>query len=259
MARDTPRVLTFDVVGTLIDFETGILDHLRRLRPGIEDEATLAAYRTARADPSAGPFPDDLVRVYGAIAPTLGLPQDQAIAEGFRDASRDWPAFPDSVASLRRLHERHALVAMTNARRWALASMARTLGDPFDDMVSADDALCEKPDPAFFAFARGRLSRDGHGMHDILHVAQSQYHDIGVARRLGYTVAWIERRQGKGFGGTIAAAAITRPDYHFTSLAELADAAKAGALRMIAAPPGRARAYDAGGERITEEPAATGT
>ena len=64
-------------------------------------------------------------------------------------------------------------------------------------------------------------------LEDILHVAQSQYHDIGVARKLGYTVCWIERRRGlKGFGGT-KEAPITKPDYHFATLAELADAVDA--------------------------------
>jgi putative hydrolase of the HAD superfamily len=52
---------------------------------------------------------------------------------------------------LKRLRKRYRLVAMTNARRWALDQMARTLGDPFDDGVTVDEAGCEKPDPAFFA------------------------------------------------------------------------------------------------------------
>ena len=126
---------------------------------------------------------------------------------------------------------------MTNAQRWALDYMSAALGDPFDDRVTSDDALCDKPDPCFFAFARGRLSRDGHGLHDILHVAQSQYHDIGVARRMGYTVCWIERRMGlKGSGGTQEVPELTTPDYHFATLAQLADFAESGKLRMRDAP-----------------------
>ena len=67
-----------------------------------------------------------------------------------------------------------------------------------------------------------------------MHVAQSQYHDIGVARSLGYTVCWIERRKGQpGFGGTIAVEKLTTPDYHFSTLAELADLAESGGLRML--------------------------
>jgi putative hydrolase of the HAD superfamily len=237
MTASPPAILTFDVVGTLIDFEAGMIGYLRNAcgasAAALDDDTILAAYRRARASKDSIRFPDDLARVYGEIAPQLGLPQDRQIAEGFPNSVVNWPAFPDSVASLRRLKDRFKLVAMTNAQRWALTAMARTLGEPFDDSVTVDEALCEKPDPRFFAFARGRLSRDGHGLHDILHVAQSQYHDIGVARQLGYTVCWIERRYAqKGTGGTLEAA-VTTPDYHFRSLAELADKADTGTLTMF--------------------------
>ena len=57
-----------------------------------------------------------------------------------------------------------------------------------------------------------------------LHVAQSQYHDIGISKQLGITTCWIERRHAqKGSGGTIESRH-TKPDYHFHTLAELADA-----------------------------------
>ena len=232
-----PKVLTFDVVGTLIDFESGMLSYLRRVGGAAaarhDDDTLLAAYRTSRAAKGSGPFPDDLRRAYAEFAPRLGLPEDPAIADGFALSIKEWPAFPDSAAALQRLKRRFKLVAMTNAQRWALDHMARKLGDPFDDTITVDEALCDKPDPRFFAFARGRLSRDGHGLHDILHVAQSQYHDIGVARRLGYTVCWIERRMGmKGSGGTLESAHTT-PDYHFATLAGLADAVDAGTIGML--------------------------
>jgi putative hydrolase of the HAD superfamily len=227
------KVLTFDVVGTLIDFERGIIDYIRAAsgkKPAeLGDEAILEAYRRSRGAPGSGWYPDDLVRVYQDMARSLGLAQSAAAGEGLRDSIKDWPAFPDSVAALQRLHKRFRLMAMTNARRWSLDLMARTLSDPFDDGVTVDEAGCEKPDPAFFAFARGRLSVLGLGLADILHVAQSQYHDIGVARRLGYKVCWIERRRGlKGFGGTQDPGQLTTPDYHFATLGELADAVEAG-------------------------------
>ena len=225
------KALTFDVVGTLIDFEAGIIGYIRSVSglaaEALPDDVILDCYRRHRGDNPTQWFPDDLVRVYGAMAPELKLPAGRAGGEGLRDSIKDWPAFPDSVASLRRLAARYRLVAMTNARRWALDHMERTLGMPFHDTVTVDEARCEKPDPVFFGFARGRLSRDGIVLEDILHVAQSQYHDIGVARRLGYTVCWIERRKGlKGPGGTLAAER-TEPHLHFTSLKELADAVEA--------------------------------
>ena len=60
-----------------------------------------------------------------------------------------------------------------------------------------------KPDPQTFAYTRGRPSVHGYGLQDFLHVAQSQYHDIAVAKRLGFEVCWIERRKGQeGSGAT---------------------------------------------------------
>lgn len=224
------KVMSFDVVGTLMDFEGGMLDYLHKVMPGggVDDEAFLAGYRQSRASSKLGWYPDDIARVWHELAPQFGLPDGPGIAEGFRDSVSVWKPFPDSVDALRRLAARFKLVAMTNTQRWAMTHFDRALGYPFFDIVCCDDAMCEKPDPKFFAFTRGRLSVRGFGLADTLHVAQSQYHDIGVARSLGYTVCWIERRAGQqGFGGTQSVEQLTQPDFHFRTLAELADAVDA--------------------------------
>uniref|UniRef100_UPI003F499523 HAD-IA family hydrolase n=1 Tax=Cupriavidus yeoncheonensis TaxID=1462994 RepID=UPI003F499523 len=225
------KVLTFDVVGTLIDFEQGFLDYLHAVAPDakVTEEDFFAAYRKARKSEDTTWYPDDLERCWKAIAPGLGLPSDDAIARGFRDSVERWPAFPDSVEALQRLRKHFKLVTMTNAQSWALKHFAKTLGDPFDLELSCDDALCEKPDPRYFAYARGRYEGAwGYRQADNLHVAQSQYHDIGISMQLGIKTCWIERRHAqKGSGATIESG-YTTPDYHFHSLAELADAVEAG-------------------------------
>jgi putative hydrolase of the HAD superfamily len=236
MGKREPKVLTFDMVGTLIDFEGGMLGYLRENVPAsrsLDDDTILKAYTETRTKDPKVRYPDNLVAAYAQLAGKFDWPQTKELGEGFRDSIKTWSGFPDSAAALARLKERYKLVVMTNAQRWAYEYMAAALGNPFDDSVTSDDALCEKPNPSFFAFARGRLSRDGHGLHDILHVAQSQYHDIGVARSMGYTVCWIERRQGKkGSGGTPEVPQLTTPDYHFATLAQLADFAETGGLVM---------------------------
>lgn len=232
MALTQFKVLTFDVVGTLIDFERGMLEYLRRAVPeaAVTDDDFLAAYRRSRGSPEVIAYPDDLVRVWHQIAPQLGLPDTDAMAQGLRDSVPRWPAFADAPEALQRLRKHFKLVTMTNAQRWALEHFDATLGHPFDLLLSCDDALCEKPDPRYFAYARGRYEGAwGYTQPQNLHVAQSQYHDIGIARRLGLATCWIERRAAqKGFGGTIAVDQITRPDYHYRTLAELADAVEAG-------------------------------
>lgn len=226
------KVLTFDVVGTLIDFEQGMLNYMHKVAPDtkVDDEEFLIGYRNSRARQKVGWYPDDLARVWVELAGELNLPTSTAIAEGFRDSVDVWPAFPDSVEALKRLGKHFHLVAMTNTQRWAYAHFDRTLGKPFNDSVTCDDAQCEKPDPMFFAYAQGLLGARGFTRQQNLHVAQSQYHDIGIAHSLGLATCWIERRHAQpGFGGTLSVEKITKPDFHFHSLAQLADAVEAGA------------------------------
>jgi putative hydrolase of the HAD superfamily len=223
------KVMTFDVVGTLIDFESGMLAYLRESGAAptdVSDDAILDAYRASRTAGKTLRYPDDLERAYFDLVRDVRLKDSAAFARGFRDSAAVWPAYPDSVDALKRLGARYRLVAMTNAQRWALNHFARTLENPFWDTVSVDDALCEKPDPNFFGFARGRISRSGFVLDQILHVAQSQYHDIGIAKALGYKTCWIERRKNqRGFGGTISVDKLVTPDFHFAKLAELAELA----------------------------------
>ncbi|WP_342591964.1 HAD-IA family hydrolase [Jiella sonneratiae] len=233
MTPATFKVLTFDVVGTLIDFEAGLTSGLRAIAAehGVEldAETALAIYGECRRDADAGKFPDDVARCYRTIAARLGLPLGEAHGARLVEAVADAPAFPDSVAALASLAGNFRLVAMTNARRWAFERYSKALGEPFFKSFTTDDTGTEKPDPAYFERVLSELSNDGVGKNEILHVAQSQYHDIGVSRQLGIANCWIERRHAQpGYGGTIAPAQFTEPDLHFTSLAGLAAAVEAG-------------------------------
>lgn len=223
------KYMTFDVVGTLIDFEGGLKDCLAGIAAeasvAIDGEEALSLYRAARYSKDADLFPDNLVRVYLEIAPKLGLPTERKYGERLRDSAGNWRAFEDSTEALARLAKNYRLVAMTNARRWAFDFFAKELGDPFYAAFTADDTSTEKPDPAFFQRVFDFIGSEGNSKDDVLHVAQSQYHDIGISRKLGLTNCWIERRHAqKGYGGTIEPAEFTEPDYHFTSMADLADA-----------------------------------
>lgn len=226
------KALTFDVVGTLIDFEKGMLDYLRLAAPQakVSDDEFLIAYRESRASSQAVFFPDDLERVWRDLAPKLGLPAEAAA--GLRQSVAQWPAFPDSVAALKRLKKHFKLVATTNTQRWAVGNFERTLEMPFDWTVTSDDTGCEKPAPLYFAWFKDMLASHGISQAENLHVAQSQYHDIGIAQSLGWKTCWIERRAGqKGFGGTRAVEQLAKADWHFRTLAELADVVDAEAAR----------------------------
>lgn len=224
--------VTFDVVGTLIDFEGALTGTLEKIASGagmtIDGEAALSLYRDARYEKDAGLFPDDLGRCYARIAAATGLPDTPENRQALIDAVGEAEPFPDSVEAMARLKTHYKLIAMTNARRWAFEKYEAKLGHPFHASFTTDDTGTEKPDPAFFEQVFAFVGRDGATKDDILHTAQSQYHDIGISRKLGMTNAWIQRRHArKGYGGTIAPAEHTEPDYHFHALIELARAADA--------------------------------
>lgn len=99
------KYMSFDVVGTLIDFEGGLKATLAEIgtEHGVEvdGEKALALYRAARYSDATDLFPDDLVRVYLIIAPELGLPGNarsasacvmrQKAGKALRTAAPPWP------------------------------------------------------------------------------------------------------------------------------------------------------------------------
>jgi putative hydrolase of the HAD superfamily len=227
------RWLSFDVVGTLIDFERGIRACMNRIAEvedvELDDARALQGFGAAedvqqQLTPEQ-PFTQMLAPIYLRMAGGLGLPATDEHAEALRESIPSWPAFADAPEALADLGRHFRLVALTNADNWALRHMAATLGDPFHDSVTAEDVGVNKPDPRIFEHCADRQAAKGYSREDWLHVAQSQYHDIATANRLGITTCWIERRAGQdGFGATPKPDQLTSPDHHFSSLAELRDA-----------------------------------
>lgn len=225
------RAFTFDCYGTLIDWERGILQALRA-RPGIEgdDEALLAAFaRHEHTVQEADPvllYPHVLARVYRAIAAELGHAATDADAEAFGASIGDWPSFPDTVDALAYLKQHGLLMVLSNVDRASFAVSARRLGDPFHAVVTAEDVGSYKPAPAHFERARTLLAEEGIGPDQVLHVAQSLFHDVQPGRAAGFATCWIDRRAGRGGGGTPDVD--VTPDVTFTDLASLGAWHRAG-------------------------------
>ncbi|MCD2187749.1 HAD-IA family hydrolase [Actinomycetospora soli] len=221
--------MTFDVVGTLIDFESGILRCVREFSAVPDDGSVLAAFGAAEAVQQRStpemPFPAMLDPISARLAVDLGIPELAEVPSPLRRSIGSWPAFPDAAEVLARWRDRFVLIALTNADRAAVEAWGPALGHPFHDTVTVDEVGVNKPDPRMFEAALAKLAAVGIHRDEVLHVAQSQYHDIGAAHALGLRTCWVERRHGQaGTGATPTTAAITRPDLHVHSLAELESA-----------------------------------
>ena len=226
------RAFTFDCYGTLVDWEGGILQALHALPTlAADDEALLAAFaRHEHAVQEQDPallYTGVLRRVCKAIADDFGQAVSAAEADTFAASVADWPPFPDSVEALAYLREHGLLMVLSNVDRASFAHSARRLGNPFHAVVTAEDVGSYKPAPAHFERAAALLAERGIAQDEVLHVAQSLYHDIQPASAAGLATCWIDRRAGRAGGATPPSDAT--PDMTFTDLAGLAAWHRAGA------------------------------
>ncbi|HEY0443574.1 MAG TPA: haloacid dehalogenase type II [Candidatus Limnocylindrales bacterium] len=221
--------LTFDCYGTLIDWESGIARALRdALGPTVRaaDDELLERYARHEAELESGRYVryrEVLSASARRVGEELGIEVGDDAAERFGDSVGDWPAFTDSAAALARLKTRFRLGVITNCDDDLFARSNARLGVDFDWIVTAQQARSYKPNPNNFevAFRRIDVPRER-----ILHVAQSLFHDHVVAKRLGLSTVWINRRHDRaGSGATPPAEAA--PDMTFPDMASFADAAVA--------------------------------
>lgn len=220
--------LTFDCYGTLIDWERGILDGLRPVFAAhaveVDDEDLLGAYATVESELEAGPYltyRSVLAEALRRLAWQHGFDPTGEEVDGFGGSVERWPAFPDSAAALARLRTRFRLGVITNCDDDLFAFSSRRLGDPFEWVVTAQQAGGYKPRIRNFELAFERI---GLPRERILHVAQSLFHDHVPAKRLGLSSVWIDRRHGRPGSGATPAADAT-PDLVFPDMASFAEAA----------------------------------
>jgi len=227
MARLTDyRVLTFDCYGTLIDWESGIWDALQPLIaasgrgditrvPALADFARLESTQQARTPDML--YPKLLTRVHRGFAELHGLATTEDMDFAFGHSLAHWPAFPDTADALRMLKKRYKLVILSNVNRAGFAASNLKLGVSFDAIFTAEDIGSYKPNPQNFSHMLTRLRAD-HGVtpDQILHTAQSLFHDHVPATKAGLARAWIDR-QGLSEGGDWGATAevAERPDVDF--------------------------------------------
>ncbi|MEM8997058.1 MAG: haloacid dehalogenase, partial [Acidobacteriota bacterium] len=123
------------------------------------------------------------------------------------------------------------LVILSNVDRASFARSQSKLGVELDHVFTAQDIGSYKPDPRNFHYALGRLAAVGVAKDDILHTAQSLFHDHAPASALGLSTCWIDRRHGKAGAGATRAAEGVDVDFRFESLADFAAAVEAEAAR----------------------------
>jgi 2-haloacid dehalogenase len=205
-ARPKPpdfEVISFDCYGTLIDWESGILAAMQPVISRHElvsrPDEVLSAYARAESAVEAGPYKpyrEVLRRTFAAMAKDLGFAPQAGELETLVEALPTWEPFPDTVAGLRALQAAgHRLAIISNVDDDLFAGTARLLQVEFDAVVTAAQTHCYKPGETIF---RRAFDVIGVAPNRMLHAAQSRYHDITTAKRLGMQTVHVVRDSGRG-------------------------------------------------------------
>jgi len=196
----TPKYITFDCYGTLIDFQltAATKEILGERANTVNLQQFLTVFRDIRYYECFAPFKiySDLLRTsFKKAMDQCGLRYTNQDGDKLVAAVPTWGPFPDTKPILDQLGKHFKLVIISNAEDDMIAQNIRNMDVEFYDVITAEQARAYKPTTPIFYYALRRLGCD---KGDILHVAQGFNYDMMPAHGLGWDRVWINRNHRPG-------------------------------------------------------------
>jgi len=227
------KALTFDCYGTLIDWESGMAEALKTLtgrvkKPLSRDDILEAHARHESAQQVYTPamkYSELLAVVFKRLAEEWGVNTTWDECQAYGNSVKNWPAFADSAESLAYLKNHYKLVILSNIDNASFAHSNRRLQVEFDAIYTAQDIASYKPSGRNFDYMIDKLQSLGIAKSEILHTAESLFHDHAPANKHGLASCWIYRRHDQhGFGATMNPGALPKHNFRFNSMADMVKA-----------------------------------
>src|SRR3954454_1804695 len=190
--------VTFDVYGTLIDWEGGAYDAFAReaARDGVEIdrddivERFLAVQREIMAG-SYELYAEVLRRTAVRIAKDIGWELEPSRSGFLPDSVQRWPPFKETNPTLQKFKKKVEVGLISNIDDKLLGQTRRHMPVDFDLVVTAQQVRSYKPDPAHFTGAERRMG----GRKGGVHVGASYYHDVEPCLKKKIPVVWVNRHK----------------------------------------------------------------
>lgn len=227
------KALTFDCYGTLIDWEAGMIAALSgltsRVKPALTRDKILEAHARHESEQqriTPGKLYRDLLAVvYERLAAEWGVPVSVEDCVAYGQSVRNWPPFADSPGSLQYLKKYYKLIILSNVDNRTFSYSNARLHVEFDAIYTAEDIGAYKPSDRNFIYMLDHIGDLGVKKSEVLHVAESLFHDHVPANRHGLASCWIHRRYEQvGFGATMDPGERPKVDFQFHTMADLAKA-----------------------------------
>jgi 2-haloacid dehalogenase len=227
--KDFPKVLAFDIFGTVVDWHGSIAREVDAMKLGVSgDEFALAwraGYKPAMQRVMSGELGwtliDDLHRmILDGVLDKFGVRHlDETQKKHLNKVWHRLDPWPDSVRGLTRLKSKFTICTLSNGNIGLLADMAKRAGLPWDCILSAEVFRAYKPDPAtYLGVARVFDVAPGEAM-----LVAAHHEDLAGARGCGLRTAYVERPLEFGPSQPKDVSPKPENEFHATDLMALAD------------------------------------
>src|SRR5512133_462216 len=223
-----PKVLAFDVFGTVVDWHGSIAREVDSMKLGVSGSdfalAWRAGYQPAMRRVMAGELGwtliDDLHRmILDELLARFHITHlDEAARKHLNKVWHRLDPWPDSAPGLTRLKSRFMICTLSNGNIGLLADMAKHAGLPWDCILSAEVFRAYKPDPATYL---GVAKVFDVAPQEVMLVA-AHHEDLAGARACGLRSAYIERSLEFGAGQPKDVSPRPENELHASSLVHLA-------------------------------------
>ena len=192
--------VTFDVYGTLIDWEAGAYEAFtaEAERDGftIDRDQLIPLFHSIQNEIQAGSYElyaEVLRRTAVRISKELGWPLEPSRSGFLPDSLARWQPFRETNAQLERFAKKFNIGLISNTDDKLLGLTRRHFRSDFDLVVTAQQVRSYKPDPAHFTECQRRIG----GKRGWVHVAASYYHDVEPCLKKRVPVVWVNRHREK--------------------------------------------------------------
>ena len=201
-----PKVIAFDIFGTVVDWHGSIAAEVQRLKLPVDANAFATAwrdgYQPAMARVRSGELPwtkiDDLHRMIldGILEDFTLTTLSESEKQHLNLVWHRLNPWPDSVQGLTQLKSKFTIVTLSNGNLSLLANMAKYGALPWDLILSAEVFKHYKPDPETYLGVANIFDLQP---HEVM-LAAAHKDDLLAAHQCGLQTAFIERPDEFGLG-----------------------------------------------------------
>jgi 2-haloacid dehalogenase len=190
--------VTFDVYGTLIDWESGVADAFEKeaKRDGftIDRDEVIRHFHEVSREVESGSYElyaEVLRRTALEIAKRIDWPLEPSRSGFLPDSVQRWAAFKETMTQLNKFNKKFSIGLISNIDDKLLGQTRRHIPLDYDLVVTAQQVRSYKPDPAHFKEAARRIG----GKKGWVHVGSSYYHDVEPCLKEKVPVVWVNRNK----------------------------------------------------------------